>query len=245
MRLNGEADRLLGSQKSRRFCQIAKSPTSFDPASITSGCRQPLMSAPASVPRVARPSEATAFARSAYITDIIFFMLCAIATVVSSALVKILPPQQGVLPSAGGGFPFGRYAGSPSGEARQALRLGADVIALHEIHLARQSSLQVPVGHIPVPGGIKLCSPGTFWVANYLIINNGPCQVNFTKPNSATIRYTNSQWLREDATEVPVGGVAVPKSGQKTPSPRGDASGVPVDWGAVPKSGRCIGQRPV
>ena len=127
----------------------------------------------------------------------------------------------------------------------QDVRLGPDVIDLHEIHLARQSSLQVPVGHIPVPGGIKLCSPGTFWVANYLIINNGSCQVNFTKPNSATIRYTNSQWLREDATEVPVGGVAVPKSGQKTPSPRGDASGVPVDWGAVPKSGRCIGQRPV
>ena len=35
-------------------------------------------------------------------------------------------------------------------------------IDLREIHLARQSSLQVPVGHIPVPGGIKLCSPGTF-----------------------------------------------------------------------------------
>ena len=84
-------------------------------------------------------------------------------------------------------------------------------IALHEIHLARQSSLQVPVGHIPVPGGIKLCSPGTFLVANYLIINNGSCQVNFTKPNSATIRCINSQWLREDATEVPVGGVAVTK----------------------------------
>ena len=86
-------------------------------------------------------------------------------------------------------------------------------IDLHEIHLARQSSLQVPVGHIPVPGGIKLCSPGTFWVANYLIINNGSCQVNFTKPNSATIRNTNSQWLREDATEVPVGREAVPKTG--------------------------------
>ena len=94
---------------------------------------------------------------------------------------------------------------------------GADVIEVHEIHLARQSSLQVPVGHIPVPGGIKLCSPGTFWVANYLIINNGSCQVNFTKPNSATIRYTNSQWLREDATEASVGRVAVPKTGQKPP----------------------------
>ena len=88
---------------------------------------------------------------------------------------------------------------------------GAAAIALHEIHLARQTSLQVPVGHIPVPGGIKLCSPGTFLVANYLIINNGSYQVNFTKPNTATIRYTNSQWLREDATEESVGRVAVPK----------------------------------
>ena len=102
LRLHGEAARLLGSQKSRRFCQIAKSPTSFDPASITSGCRQPLMSAPASVPRVARLSEATAFARSSYITDIIFFMLCAIATVMNSALVKILPPQQGDRPGKRG-----------------------------------------------------------------------------------------------------------------------------------------------
>ena len=89
-------------------------------------------------------------------------------------------------------------------------------IDLREIHLARQSSLQVPVGHIPVPGGIKLCSPGTFLVANYLIINNGSCQVNFTKPNSATIRCTNSQWLRADATEASVGRVDVPKSGQKS-----------------------------
>ena len=103
--------RLLGSQKSRRFCQIAKSPTSFDPASITSGYRQPLMSAPASVPRVARPSETTAFARSAYITDILFFMLCAIPTVAHSALVKILPPQQSVLLVPSAGSPFGAYAG--------------------------------------------------------------------------------------------------------------------------------------
>ena len=92
--------------------------------------------------------------------------------------------------------------------ASRSLPLSA-AIALHEIHLAPQSSLQVPVGHIPVPGGIKLCSPGTFWVANYLIINNGPCQVNFTKTNTATIRCTNSQWLREDATEALVGKVAV------------------------------------
>ena len=71
-----------------------------------------------------------------------------------------------------------------------------------------------------MPGGIKLCSPGTFWVANYLIINNGSCQVNFTKPNSATIRCTNSQWHREDATEASVGLLSVPKTGQKTALPR-------------------------
>ena len=112
---------------------------------------------------------------------------------------------------------------------------GADVIPLHEIHLARQSSLQVPVGHITVPGGIKLCSPGTFLVANYLIINNGSCQVNFTKLNSATIRYTNSQWFSEEATEASVGEVAVPKTGQKNALPRGDGSEVPVDRVAVPK----------
>ena len=78
-----------------------------------------------------------------------------------------------------------------------------------------------------------MCSPGTFLVANYLIINNGSCQVNFTKPNSATIRYTNSQWLREDATEAPVGRVAVPKTGQKPPSSREDATEAPVGKVAV------------
>ena len=111
-------------------------------------------------------------------------------------------------------------------------------IDLREIHLARQSSLQVPVGHIVVPGGIKLCSPGTFLVANYLIINNGSCQVNFTKPNMATIRYTNSQWLSEDVTEIPVGRVAVPKVRYKTVSPREDVTEVHVGRGAVPKTGQ-------
>ena len=97
------------------------------------------------------------------------------------------------------------------GGARRCILPGSDVIELHEIHLARLSSLQVPVGHIAVPGDIKLCSPGTFGVANYLIINNGSYQVNFTKPNSATIRYTNSQLLREDATGASLGRVPVPK----------------------------------
>ena len=122
-------------------------------------------------------------------------------------------------------------------QASLSLPLSA-AIDLREIHLARQSSLQVPVGHIVVPGGIKLCSPGTFWVANYLIINNGSCQVNFTKPNMATIRYTNSQWPRGDGSEVPVGRVAVPKTCQKTPSSREDATEMPVGRGPVPKTGQ-------
>ena len=87
-----------------------------------------------------------------------------------------------------------------------------------------------------MPGGIKLCSPGTFLVANYLIINNGPSQVNFTKPKRATIRYTNSQWLPEDATEASVGGVPVPKGRSKPSSPRGDATEMVVGGGAVPKT---------
>ena len=89
-----------------------------------------------------------------------------------------------------------------------------------------------------MPGGIKLCSPGTFLVANYLIINNGSCQVNFMKPNQATIRYTNSQWLRDAATEASVGRVAVPKTGHKNASPREDATEAPVDRVAVPKTGQ-------
>ena len=168
----------------------------------------------------------TSFSRSAYITDVIFFMLCPIPTVATSALVKILPPQQSDRRGRRAGSPprsrcrvscWWQIQGDRPGvdigslfgdrcsvffwgrcrvsfwEPMKGLLSGADVIALHEIHLARQSSLQVPVGHIPVPGGIKLCSPGTLLVANYLIINNGSCQVNFTKPNTATIRYTNSE----------------------------------------------------
>ena len=89
-----------------------------------------------------------------------------------------------------------------------------------------------------VPGGIKLCSPGTFLVANYLIINNSSFRVNFTKPNMATILYTNSEWLRENATEAPVGRVAVPKTVQKPPLPCGDATELPVGRVAVPKTGQ-------
>ena len=73
-----------------------------------------------------------------------------------------------------------------------------------------------------------------------MIINNGSCQVNFTKPNSATIRNTNSQWLRGDATEVPVGREAVPKTGLKSALPREDATEASVGRVAVPKTGIII-----
>ena len=56
------------------------------------------------------------------------------------------------------------------------------------IHLARQSPFHGPPEHIPVPGGTKLGSPGPFSGANCLIINNGRCQVNFTKARFDSIR---------------------------------------------------------
>ena len=74
-----------------------------------------------------------------------------------------------------------------------------------------------------------------------MIINNGSCQVNFTKPNRAAIRYTNSQWLRKDATETSVGRVAVPKTGKKNASPREDATEASVEGVTVPKTGQSIG----
>ncbi|MGN0197997.1 MAG: hypothetical protein ACI39T_00355 [Candidatus Cryptobacteroides sp.] len=40
---------------------------------------------------------------------------------------------------------------------------------------------------------------------------------------------------REDGSEIPLGEVAVPKTGQKNALPRGDGSEVPVDRVAVPK----------
>ena len=72
-------------------------------------------------------------------------------------------------------------------------------------------------------------------MANYLIINNGSFQVNFTKPKRATIRCTNSQWHREDPIEASVGLLSVPKPGQKNASPRGDATEASVGMMAVAK----------
>ena len=69
--------------------------------------------------------------------------------------------------------------------------------------------------------------------------------MNFTKPNRAAIRYTNSQWLPEDATEAPVGRVAVPKTGQKNALPGEDATEVPVEGVPVPRTDRDRRARPV
>ena len=53
------------------------------------------------------------------------------------------------------------------------------------------------------------------------------------KPNRATIRYTNSQWLRADATEASVGRVAVAKGRWMTVSPRRDGTDASVGKVAV------------
>ena len=87
------------------------------------------------MPRVARPSEATAFARSAYITDISFFMLCAIATVVSSALVKILPPQQSVLLVPYAGCPFGNRCRVSFWGPMQGIFPVADAVLYFRVHM--------------------------------------------------------------------------------------------------------------
>ena len=60
-------------------------------------------------------------------------------------------------------------------------RIYAVASCLREIHLAPESPFQAPPRHIPGPGGTKLCSPAPILRANCLIINNGRCQVNFTK----------------------------------------------------------------
>ena len=109
------------------------------------------MSAPASVPRVARPSEATAFARPAYFTDIIFFMLSAIHTVANSALVKILPPQQSVLLVADEGCPSGgRYSVSFWWQMKGVL-LGADAVVPFRKQMKGVRPVEYAVGP---PGGL-------------------------------------------------------------------------------------------
>ena len=56
------------------------------------------------------------------------------------------------------------------------------------VHRALPTPPDSAPGHIPVPGGTKLGSPGPFSGANCLIINNGRCQVNFTKARFDSIR---------------------------------------------------------
>ena len=69
------------------------------------------------------------------------------------------------------------------------------------------------------------------------------------KPNRAAIRNTKSQWPRRDGSEMPVGRVAVPKTGKSIGtlpfldrsaghSPREDGPEVLVGKVAVPKTGQ-------
>ena len=50
---------------------------------------------------------------------------------------------------------------------------------------------------------------------------------------------------RGDGSEVPVGRVAVPKTGQKNASPRGDVTEIIVGRVPVARTGRNTGVRPV
>ena len=49
---------------------------------------------------------------------------------------------------------------------------------------------------------------------------------------------------RGDASEIPVGRVAVPKTGQKNALPREDATEAPVGKVDVPKTGYDTGKKP-
>ena len=50
---------------------------------------------------------------------------------------------------------------------------------------------------------------------------------------------------RRDGSEVPVGKIVVPKTGQKTPSPRRDVSEVPVEGVPVPRTDRDRREKPI
>ena len=60
--------------------------------------------------------------------------------------------MKGIRPGADEECTFGGQCRISSRGQMQDFLPEADVIDLHEIHLARQSSLQVAVGHITVPG---------------------------------------------------------------------------------------------
>ena len=56
------------------------------------------------------------------------------------------------------------------------------------VHRAPRTPPDSTPRHIPVPDGTKLGSPGPISGVNCLIINNGRCQVNFTKARFDSIR---------------------------------------------------------
>ena len=119
------------------------------------------------MPRVARPSEATAFARSAYITDIIFFMLCAIASVVNSTLVKILPPQQGDRPVRRGRRSFlGQMKSLRSGGAMWGVFPVADAVLSFRVHMWALRPVEFAEGFPRVYAGSPFegrCRVSSWW----------------------------------------------------------------------------------
>ena len=75
----------------------------------------------------------------------------------------------------------------PRGDLQESLRPAthsplSPSMTFREIHLEPGSPFYAGTRHISDPGGINLCSPAPFSLANYLIINNGRFQVIFTKP---------------------------------------------------------------
>ena len=91
------------------------------------------------------------------------------------------------------------------------------------VHRAPRTPPDSTPGHIPVPGGTKLGSPGPFSGANCLIINNGRCQVNFTKARFDSIRpgrHSVLLILPENLGKSPQPGHLNWDTSTKTPQPR-------------------------
>ena len=83
---------------------------------------------------------------------------------------------------------FLQFTWHPNRPSRALQGISARAMASICVHRAPRTPPDSPPGHIPVPGGTKLCSPGPYSGANCLIINDGRCQVNFTKARFDSIR---------------------------------------------------------
>ena len=73
---------------------------------------------------------------------------------------------------------------------------------VREIHLEPEAPFYAGTRHISGPGGINLCSPAPVSLVNYLIINDGMFQVNFTKPRKHNIKNTPDLTLNEPRNQI-------------------------------------------